>query len=108
MLHHAVLWHRGGASIPGVMSRSRQTGTGHCSPVGEYGLELHNLYRLRQDSTAGDRDIALHQRCALRALRAWVCRLDQDGIYWDVPLRAGTPRFLGLLVHAGETKSARE
>jgi hypothetical protein len=36
------------------------------------------------------------------------CRLDQDGIYWDVLLKTGTPRFLGLLVHAGETKSARE
>jgi hypothetical protein len=34
------------------------------------------------------------------------CRLNQQGIWWDIPLRPGA-RFLGLLVHIEETKSAR-
>lgn len=37
-----------------------------------------------------------------------LCRVDEHGMFWDVPLKGRADcQLVGLLVHQGETKAAR-
>ncbi len=114
---------RDGACTSGATCRRPRTGRGRCGQSGAcrahppFSADLLRSAALsptprrvpHAPSPARLWERVLHPRPPARskACCARARRFNQeDGVWWEVPLRPGA-RFLGMLVHAGESKSAR-